>query len=316
MRIGRIQGVGSPTAFASDPRHSADAGAAPDRIGTGADNLSPIWSVAHIEETLERLLKRRNYIQELPRHGLYRPAKDRKRRAWIFPHGKYGRACGAFRGAGYSQMSLLPPSFDPTAVSAYPAIMDARAAVRYRYTDLNLMSWDIRSGASSDAGAAVLVLADDDRTLDIRPGWVLRVDIGRTAAESVPWFGGVIESVESATPVHNRHQIRNHRLGLGRPPGAPVRVRVLYAETDAARTYSTIRTTSTTISQIVHDVITDQTNRIASASDAYPIAAHLEPAAPGALVVGPRNPPGGPRRPRRPRRHARHDVRSARGRRL
>ena len=59
-------------------------------------------------------------------------------------------------------MSLLPPSFDPTGMVAYPSIMDAAGAVRYTHDQLNLMAWDMRAGSSSDAGAAVLICADDD----------------------------------------------------------------------------------------------------------------------------------------------------------
>ena len=171
-------------------------------------------------------------------------------------------------------MSAIPPGYDPSGVSAYCMLRDATGAVRYRHTDLPLMSWDVRAGASTDAGAAEITISDDDRALIddttprrtpyIRPGWVLDVSIGRTYETSELWFGGPVETVESMSPVHNRHQIVINAVGWA------VRLARRFASVDfrqALTRRGELDGTDDTVlvSAIAHSIVTDQSNRVASA---------------------------------------------------
>ena len=65
-------------------------------------NLSPIWSVAHIEETLERLLKKRNYIQDLL--GLDFSAQQKTENA---EHGHYHMANMIARAERLEELAIV-----------------------------------------------------------------------------------------------------------------------------------------------------------------------------------------------------------------
>ena len=189
----------------------------------------------------------------------------------------------------------VPAGYVAPAMIAFPVIRDLEGNVRYDHTSLKLMSWDMRGGASSDAGAAVIVVSDDNydlvdksdprRASLIKPGWVLDLYAGQTQSTSQHWFGGPIEQVESISPVHGRHNIAITAVGWA------MRLARRFASVDYQQAL-TVRgqpdgtDTASWISSIVHSIVTDDANRIAGGTEAYPIGAHLEPPDASNLVVG------------------------------
>lgn len=111
--------------------------------------------------------------------------------------------------SGGAEPLRLPAGYDPAPLVPVVEISDRSFRPAYRYEhprisddpvqDFSLRSWSLHLGINSDAGSCDLdiqddagVLVDDAGSCVIRPGYIIRIILGKSADTGSPWFTGIV----------------------------------------------------------------------------------------------------------------------------